>query len=446
MIGSRLRWLVSAKTSSSAIIQTAIGRVGLVFATFGSGVLTARNLGPGGRGEQAAMTLWPGFVAYALTFGIQAALVYHARKHGNERDSLISAALIWSLVLGAIATVIGIIFMPMWLSKYDDTVIFYARVLMIFSPFALLGVTMNAVFEVQFKFSASNLLRYGMPAIVLLALIVLVFSHKLTPLSSAIAYTVPGTGLLVAMLPLLFRSFSFTMIDFVRSSKRLFGYGSRVYASNLLTTFGLQIDQVLVVNLLTPANLGTYTVALSVSRVLSLFQSSLAIVIIPKTSGLSDARVAALTGCAARLNLAATGLSAIALASAIPILLPKVYGHDFRASVIVSQILIVEAVISSTAGVLIQAFMATNRPGTPTLFQAIGLSLAVPLMFVLIPRYGLVGAALSLLASTCLRLVLAMASYPLLLHEKMPGLILRKADIDFAMASIRRQPSADVSL
>ena len=37
--------------------------------------------------------------------------------------------------------------------------------------------------------------------------------------------------------------------------------------------------------------------------------------------------------------------------------------------------------------------MALNRPGVVTVFQGVGLSLSVPMMLWLIPRYGIYGAA-----------------------------------------------------
>jgi O-antigen/teichoic acid export membrane protein len=122
--------------------------------------------------------------------------------------------------------------------------------------------------------------------------------------------------------------------------------------------------------------------------------------------------------------------------------LPGLYGRDFASAILVSQILAVEAVFSAGANTHTQAFTATDRPGMATLFQFGGLATAVPLMLVLIPRLGLVGAAFALLASTSLRLALAIGAYPLLLGAAIPKLIVSRSDLRYLARSLRRSPSS----
>ena len=55
--------------------------------------------------------------------------------------------------------------------------------------------------------------------------------------------------------------------------------------------------------------------------------------------------------------------------------------------------------------------MALSRPGVITALQAIGLLITVPLMLVLVPRFGIEGAALSLLLSTCARFAFVLGSF-----------------------------------
>jgi len=77
----------------------------------------------------------------------------------------------------------------------------------------------------------------------------------------------------------------------------------------------------------------------------------------------------------------------------------------------VLRILVVEAVFSGATLVLSQAFMAMGRPGVVTVVQLTGLSLTVPLMVLLVPRYGIVGAGAALLLSTAGRFVCVLASF-----------------------------------
>jgi O-antigen/teichoic acid export membrane protein len=87
------------------------------------------------------------------------------------------------------------------------------------------------------------------------------------------------------------------------------------------------------------------------------------------------------------------------------------------------RILVLEVVLSGATFVLAQAFMALDRPGVVTILQAIGLSLSIPMMILLIPRYGIYGAAISLLTSTVARLIFVYSGFRLFLKTKPPRLL-----------------------
>jgi O-antigen/teichoic acid export membrane protein len=85
-----------------------------------------------------------------------------------------------------------------------------------------------------------------------------------------------------------------------------------------------------------------------------------------------------------------------------------------------------------------QAFMAMGRPGTVTLLQALGLSLSVPLMLLLIPRFGVAGAATALLLSTIARAIFLLTGFRLFLKSRPPNVIPRPADLRELVTLARR--------
>jgi O-antigen/teichoic acid export membrane protein len=82
--------------------------------------------------------------------------------------------------------------------------------------------------------------------------------------------------------------------------------------------------------------------------------------------------------------------------------------------------------------------MALGRPGVITALQLTGLLLVVPLMFVLVPRFGLVGAGLSLLLSTTVRLIVLLASFPIVLKIPMPEIVPSRDDMTFILGLLVR--------
>lgn len=423
-----VRWVLRGRSGSAATVQTLLTRLLILGINVGTGVITARVLGPKGRGEQVAISLWPQFLGYAMTLGISRALLYNLKRYPDEETKLFSAALLLSTILGIVATLTGIVFIPQWLAQYSAEVIHLAQWFMLTAPLVILSATFVAALEAEGKFSTANQVSYLSPLLTLAILGVLALTHALTPFTAVLAYTLPGLPIFFWLLTQLWNRYHPRWHGLSASYKRLLSYGLRAYGIDLLGTLAGQVDQALVVNLLAPASMGMYAVAISLSRMLNLVQGSIITVLLPKAAARPVEEVVALTGRAVRVSSAFTLLGAIAVMILGPVLLRLLYGPEYMGAVSVFRILVIEVVLSGITWVLAQAFMALGRPGTLTILQAIGLGLSVPLMLVLIPVYGLEGAGVALLCSTTARLVFVLVSYPVILKVRPPGLLITRED------------------
>jgi antigen flippase len=279
------------------------------------------------------------------------------------------------------------------------------------------------------EFTLYNAVRYLQPLLTLLALGLLALVQGLTPFSAALSYVLPGIPVFFWMLARLWRSYRPVWQGLGSAFKRLTSYGLRSYGVDLLGTLGDQLDRVLVVGLLNPVMMGLYVVALSLAQTLHVFQTAVVAVLFPKASGRPVEEVVALAGFAMRASTTVTLLSAIGLAVLGPWVLGLLYGQEYSGAVTVFRLLLLHVVISGAAWVLAQALMALNRPGMVTMLQGLGLSLAVALLLVLVPRYGLEGAGLALLVSSTARFVFVIVSFPLILKVPIPRLWLTRADL-----------------
>ena len=426
---SSVRWVLGGGSGMAATIQTVMTRFLILTTNIATGVITARTLAPIGRGEQAAITLWPQFLAFALTLGLPSALLYNLKRYPEKRSETFAAALLLGTGLGFVATFVGILFIPRWLSQYSPDVIRSAQLFMFMAPLSLLGVVFTAAFEANDDFTTANQVRYLAPFSTLIILLGLVSTGMLTPVTAGIAYLSPGLPIALWMIQRLWKQYQPVWQNLMPTYRRLMSYGIRAYGIDLLGTLSGQIDQALVVGLLEPASMGMYAVALSLSRMIAIFQSSVVTVLFPKAAARPVQEAVALTGQAARISMAFTLLVAIAVMFLGPVLLRILYGFEFLGSIPVFRLLLLEVVVGGTAWVLTQAFMALGQPGIATLLQAIGLGTSVPLMVVLIPRYGLVGAGISLLSASSLRLLLALLSFPIVLKVRPPSLLINRNDI-----------------
>ncbi len=409
--------------------QTLLSRILMQAINAGTGILTARLLLPAGRGELAAITLWSQFLAGLITFGLPSALIYYIRNRPRETKEILVNALLMSTLLSILAGVVGFAFMPTWLHQYPPWAIHSARWFLIVTPLVSAAVILRSALEATGSFTTSNLAQILNPTMTLLFLLVLLSFHHFDTFTAACAYIAAAIPVLVLLVWRAWHLFhgGIRCIS-LATSKLLLGYGIRSYGIDLLGTLALQVDQVLVVSFLRPRDLGIYVVMLSLSRTLNVFQSSVVMVLFPKAAGRAPGSAVALTVQAARVSALVTGLFAACIAMVGPVLLRVLYGSEYAHSVLSLRLLLLEVTLSGCVFVLAQAFMALGRPGMVTLLQGLGLALSVPLMLLLIPRWGIAGAAASLLLSTCARFIFICVSFKLTLRVPFPRLMPDKSD------------------
>lgn len=423
-----LTQLWHGKSSIAATIQTFIAQILIIAINIGTGIITARFLGATGRGELAALILWPQFLAYTLTLGLPTASIYNLKSHPEQKSELFTAILLLGTGLGLVSTLVGIIFLPSWLSQYSATVITTAQIFMLFAPSMLLTPIFRSALEAEDEFMVANQLRYLSPLLTLIALVILTSLQLLTPTTAGLSYLVPNLPLFLITLIYLWRRFHPRWTNLISACQQLLSYGLRSYGIDLLASLSSRLGQALVIGFLTPSALGIYTVALNASRMLDVLQSSIVIVLLPKATARPLTEVINLTSKVARISIFLSCFASLIAIILSPILLGVLYGSEFLDAVVVLRILLVEVPISGLTWILAQAFLALGKPGIITILQGIGLGLSFPMMLILIPQYGMIGAALALLFSTIARLVFICLSYPFILKVKPPNLLINQQD------------------
>ncbi len=422
-----------------AVAHTVVNKFGILLMNAGTGILTARVLQPKGRGELAAIILWPLFLSIITTLGIPSSVIYVLKTRQGDEDENILTALFMTLLLGIIAVIAGAIFIPFWLRRqYDPTVIHAAQWFLIFTPVFALTQTGRALLEAKGLFSLSNKLQIIAPATALSALLALLIAHRLNPFSAACAYMLGTAPPFVLVVRYFFQVVRTTARVRLEAARLILSYGIRSYGVDLLGTLALQVDQVLVISLLSPAAMGAYGVILSLSRMFNLFQISVVMVLFPKAAGHDVETVLALTERSARISSMITATCCLFVSLLGVPILKLLYGKEYASNGSSLTLLLIEVTISGAVFILAQAFMALGHPGIVTVLQAIGLGLSVPMMLWLIPRLGIRGAAVSLLVSTLARFILVLLGFPLILKTRLPRLLPVSEDFHVVFRTLRK--------
>ncbi|HMI53620.1 MAG TPA: polysaccharide biosynthesis C-terminal domain-containing protein [Candidatus Saccharimonadales bacterium] len=404
-----------------------------------TGIISARALMPAGRGELAIMVLWPVFLASALTLGIPSALTFQLKRNPSRQSELLGAALLMALLTSLLAIVIGLVLVPHWISHYSPRAVLFAQLYLFSAPLTSLLLVGRAAMESRSDFSSSNKLLLWSPALTTAWLVVLLFTHSMTPYNAAAAYVVVGVVPSAIMLYQLWRMFAPSLHSLWSSTRLLSSYGIRSYGIDLCGTMALYVDQALVVRVLEPKLMGIYVVALSLSRMLNVFHTSVIMVLFPKAVSRTPEAVRDMTSRSVRMSTLLTSIAGLGIIILGPQVLTLLYGAEYQMATAVLRILVVEVVLSGATLVLAQAFMALGRPGIVTALQVTGLLLTVPLVVLLTPRFGIVGAGLALLISTTTRLLFVLLSFPIFLKMRIPGIVPKWSDISFMLGTISRR-------
>lgn len=438
-----IRRFISAKSGIMAVIQTAVANLAVQGVNLFCGILSARSLGPDGRGLLAGVIMWPQFLAYGMSLGIPVASVYWLKRRPEISSEIVGAGLMLSVLSGLFAAALGAAAIPYSLHSYPPAAVHLAQLWSLVTPLELIAVTFIAYAQAADRFSHYNLFRFLSPFTVLVTLALEKLTAHLSYSTAAFAYLLGGAPAMIWIGVWSWRHFRPTLRSAMRTSKLLLSYGARAWGVDLLGTVASQVDRVLVIGLLNPERMGLYVIAQSAAGVLAFIPTAVAPITMPKSATLGTDGLIALTGRAARATLCLMFAASLPLLLFGSFLIRLVYGPHFAGSDAVLPFLVTEAIASGLTSVLAQAFLASGYPGTVSVLQGCGLLTSVPLMLWMIPRFGLPGAGCALMLSSMCRLLLVLANFPYKLKERPPGLIMCRSEFMGLFASAWQRVTAD---
>jgi O-antigen/teichoic acid export membrane protein len=181
--------------------------------------------------------------------------------------------------------------------------------------------------------------------------------------------------------------------------RRVYWFGMRAHFGVVLSLLNLRFDFAILSALAGPATVGVYAIASKYAELLRLFPLALTYVLYPGYAREGPAVAAR----KARTLLPRTGLltavAAVPLGLAAAVLIPTLYGEEFRSAIFPVYILLVGLAGEGIGGVITPFLYGAGRPGLNSTAMAAGVAVTVLLDLLLIPRLGVVGAAVASSAS-----------------------------------------------
>lgn len=376
-------------TFASRIVLAAIGLL--------SGVTLARGLGPDGKGAYELVALVSGLGVAWGGLGVDLAVMYFGGKgtfaEGELKRTLVWLGLVWGGVVGLIVLGGTYVFGQQVVPGVDPNLLLLAAGLI--PPFLMLRYQ-HALLLGRQRVLAYNGLSLVLQAAICLGLFVAVVGlHQGLP-GAVWAYAAAlvlalGLALRLNRVPLAGLSLS----KGLTVAAALLKFGGKVHVGNVVQSFGHRADLFIINWFFGTVSVGYYSVAVVLAEVIWFLPEAVALVLLPRIAASSPDDAERLTPTVCRQTLLLSLLAACGLAVVGPLIISIFFTEAFLPAVVPLWLLLPGVVAASWVKPLQSYLVGRGRPMTPLYVALLWTPLAIAAYLVLIPGFGIVGAAVA---------------------------------------------------
>ena len=372
------------------------GQVGVAGFSMVAAVVTSRVLGPSGRGEVAA-AVNVAALAYLLgTLGLSPAVAYFAARGTIAYPVLLGNSLVMGAMLGGVTAIATVGVATVFPAVMGDVPSGLLVLGVLWFPFTFTELYLSYLIIGRQRLFASNALNLvaRVVSLLLISLACLAFPHPAT-----VVVLTQGYSVIRLVLNLVYmRRMGFLVRPRVELGAfwTKLGYATRGRGNDVLNFLNMRLDVVLLNVLSTPAAVGVYATAAVISELT--WQPSLAVskVIFPRTAAAPDAGAALATTLAStRVTFALTVLVGILVGAVGWVAIPVVFGDGFAGARSALLVLLPGSALWSLSRVLTAALSGMGLPQIGSVVAGASFALTITGDLLLIPRYGVNGAAVA---------------------------------------------------
>lgn len=356
------------------------------------GIILARLLGPEGRGEVAAIILWPNFFSGIFVFGTKTYIALLSAKN-NSKDLFIPVSLL-GLITGLLGFIFCYISVPFLLGESNKELFEIAR---LFSLVIVINHVAGAYLSIdqgRGDFNKYNFSRLILNPLYLTFLVFIFFFDFLSVESTIVSLLVANfVVLLIRLIYLLKEGVNNTiMFSPLRILKQSVSFG----LADLAIPIYQYLDQSILIWLLGTLSLGYYTVALTASSVLGVVSTTIATLSFTNSANSTNQDKFVSTF---KFTAICFIFLSVALAFFMPILLPMIYGDDFKSAVFPAILLLISAYFKGQGLILEQTYRGASKPFIGLVSRVVSIFLMVFLGYILAPIWGLNGVVVAFIVS-----------------------------------------------
>jgi O-antigen/teichoic acid export membrane protein len=377
---------------------TLITQVIGIFLSIITAAIIARWLGPEGKGAITLALLVPGMLSVFLSGGINVANVYFAGSRKLEVAVLSENSVkfaILSTLLGIL--IVGTLVATGWLSVLVPGITLWLILLaMVGFPFGLLSGHLSAILQGLQRIIMVNMIHLVQSVLTLILTLLLVIGFRMGLLGALLSSLVPGIVSPIIMIVILRREGGVFKPSWNTSAMRsTLSFGLKGHIGNLLQFFNYRLDTFFVNYFIGPGAVGIYSVSVGLAELLWHFPNAVGFVIFPKAAATKPEVMNIFTPRVFRITLGVTTLGAIGLVFLGKLLIQLIYSLAFVGAYVPMLALLPGVVLLGGAKVLTNEIAGRGYPHYNSLSAGVAFILTVIFDLILIPRFGILGAALA---------------------------------------------------
>ena len=397
-----------ARNSSSVLFATIVAAIAVV----GTAIITTRLLGPTGRGQLTVATLLATLIVTLGSVGLGSAATYFTARGERARTVVLGNSVLLGFALGLAIIGAGFAVIVFSGATLKGVPASYLLIAMAVVPFALVLGNVQSVFLGLQRFREFNRITVAQAVLPLLLIGVALLALGGGVRAAIVATTISTVLLAVVVLVIASRTVGVSWRPDRGYVKVATSYGIRVHAANVLNFLGYRLDVFVLNAYASPAAVGLYAAAVAVAERLWMLSQAVSVALFPRIAEEKDEDVRrSITPLLARNTFWLTAAAAALFWLLSGPLVTLLYGGKFASSAGALRALLPGIVAYSATRVLGNDIAARGRPILNSYIATVSVALNLGLNLMLVPRYGIKGAAWSSTASYSLLCVMTAAVY-----------------------------------
>jgi O-antigen/teichoic acid export membrane protein len=376
------------------VTRTLLAQVPVTLFGLGASVLTARVLGPHDRGVYALCFLIANVAVFAATLHLDQSIVFHAGRRRASPERLAGALLpLLALLAGAVLAALELgspLFERIFASFQPDAF----SVLALAAPLMLANGVLTHYFRAVDRMNLFNGCRMVAPGMRLAALTI-AFAAGGGLVEALVGVLAAEALLLPLQLAIVLRIGRPVAAGARALSGSLVAFGARLQAAAAPGQIDARLASFAVAYWASAQDLAYYAIAEGLVTHLLTLPTLVGNVLLPRIARLDDRDAAEMTAATCRSALFTTLCIALVVAAASHAIVRILYGPEYLTAAWVVVALLPVAIGRSGARILSRHVLVVNRLRILAATNATTLTVHALLLLLLVPAYGILGAAVA---------------------------------------------------